>query len=315
MVWPFCKQADSGFGFYSTAAEVTEGIDGSALTAVVTGGASGIGLDTTKTLALRGVHVVLAARNLEAAAIVKESICKEKPDAKIDLLHLDLSSLASVRQFVRDFKSMNLSLNILINNAGVMQCPYQLSRDGIELQLATNHIGHFLLTSLLLETMKESAVESKIEGRIVNLSSSYHKYSYAEGIRFDKINSSEGYSQLGAYGQSKLANLLHCYELARRLKEDNVPITVNSVHPGFIFTNLQRHILMLAYIARIALFYMWKTPAQGAATTCYVALHPDVKGVSGKYFADCNEASTSELATDSKLARDLWQLSEKLVET
>eukprot|EP00250_Pteridium_aquilinum_P035695 c9834_g2_i1 orf=241-858(+) len=205
MVWPFGKQADSGFGFYSTAAEVTEGIDGSALTAIVTGGASGIGEETAKILVLRGVHVIIAARNLEAAVIVKKNICNEKSDAKLDLLHLDLSSLASVRQFVNDFKSMNLPLNILINNAGVMQCPYQLSQDGIELQFATNHLGHFLLTALLLDTMKDSALNSRTEGRIVNLSSSYHWYAYAEGIRFDKINSNEGYSQLGAYGQSKLA--------------------------------------------------------------------------------------------------------------
>lgn len=312
MVWPFTKQGGSGFGFYSTAEEVTEGIDGSGLTAIVTGGASGIGVETSKTLAFRGAHVILAVRNLEAAAIVKENICREKSDTKIDVLHLDLGSLASVRQFVLDFKAMNLPLNILINNAGVMQCPYQQSEDGIELQFATNHIGHFLLTSLLLETMKNSAVESKIEGRIVNLTSSYHKYTYGEGIRLNKINSQEGYTRLYAYGQSKLANLLHCYELARRLKEENAPIIINAVHPGYIHTNLQRHITILAYIGRVVMFHLWKTPSQGAATTCYVALHPNLQGVSGKYFADCNEDTPSKFATKAELAEDLWKLSEEM---
>ncbi|MCO5570894.1 hypothetical protein L7F22_024623 [Adiantum nelumboides] len=312
MVWPFTKQASNGFGFYSTTADVTEGIDGAGLTAIVTGGASGIGVETSKTLALRGVHVILAVRTLEAAEAVKENICKEKSDAKIDILHLDLSSLASVRQFASDFKAMNLPLNILINNAGVMQCPFQLSNDNIELQFATNHIGHFLLTSLLLETMKNTATESKIEGRIVILSSSYHKYTYSEGIRLDKINSPEGYSRLHAYGQSKLSNLLHCYELAGKLKEQNVPVTVNSVHPGYIFTNLQRHITILAYVARVVMFHLWKTPSQGAATTCYVALHPHLHGVSGKYFANCKEDTPSKFATNAKLAEDLWNLSEKM---
>ncbi|KAI5057897.1 hypothetical protein GOP47_0027912 [Adiantum capillus-veneris] len=312
MVWPFTKQSVSGFGFYSTAAEVTEGIDGSGLTAIITGGASGIGVETSKTLALRGVHVILAVRNVEAAETVKGNIFKVKSDAKIDILHLDLSSLASVRQFVSDFKAMNLPLNLLINNAGVMQCPFQLSKDGIELQFATNHLGHFLLTSSLLETMKSTALESKIEGRIVNLTSSYHKYTYSEGIRLDRINSPEGYSRLYAYGQSKLANLLHCYELARRLQEQNVPITINSVHPGYIFTNLQRHITIMAYIGRVVMYHLWKTPSQGAATTCYVALHPGVKGLSGKFFADCNQDTPSKFATNAKLAEDLWKLSEKM---
>lgn len=313
MAWLLGRRAGRSFGSSSTAAEVTEGVDASALTAIVTGGASGIGAETTRILALRGVHVILAARNLEAAAAVKKKICSEKFDAKLDLLHLDLSSMASVRQFVSTFRSMNLPLNILINNAGVMYCPYQLSQDGIEIHFATNHLGHFLLTSLLLETMKESAFRSKIEGRIVILSSSYHKHAYPEGIRFDKINSSEGYTPLNAYGQSKLANLLHCFELARRLKEDNAPITVNSVHPGFIFTNLQRHVLLIAYLWRVVFFYMWKTIPQGAATTCYASLHPDLQGVSGKYFSDCKEDSPTLLATDTKLAQNLWELSEKMV--
>ncbi|PNX97452.1 short-chain dehydrogenase TIC 32 chloroplastic-like, partial [Trifolium pratense] len=152
------------------------------------GASSGIGAETTRVLALRGVHVIMAVRNKVAANDIKEAILKEIPSAKIDVMELDLSSLESVKKFASEFKSSDLPLNILINNAGVMACPFTLSKDNIELQFATNHLGHFLLTNLLLDTMKKTARESKNEGRIVNVSSGAHQFAYSEGIRFDKIN-------------------------------------------------------------------------------------------------------------------------------
>ncbi|KAJ1691344.1 hypothetical protein LUZ63_015499 [Rhynchospora breviuscula] len=305
----------SGFGSASTAEQVTEGLDASKLTAIITGGASGIGLETAQVLALRGAHVIIAARNMEAAYNAKALILENNPKARIDTIQLDLSSLKSVRAFAEEFLSMDLPLNILINNAGIMFCPFQLSKDGIELQFATNHLGHFLLTNLLLEKMKSTAKSTGIEGRIVNLSSIAHHHTYGRGINFEQLNDPTAYSDKKAYGQSKLANILHAKELSRRLKEEGANITVNSVHPGLIMTNLMKHSLFVMNLIKVFTYMCWKNVPQGAATTCFVATHPSLKGVTAKYFQDCNEDKPNILADDEKLAKDLWQFSEKLVKS
>uniref|UniRef100_A0A5B7BUW9 Short-chain dehydrogenase TIC 32 n=1 Tax=Davidia involucrata TaxID=16924 RepID=A0A5B7BUW9_DAVIN len=254
----------------------------------------------------------MGVRNMAAGKEVKEAIVKEIPAAKVDAMELDLSSMASVRKFASDFTSSRLPLNLLINNAGVMATPFMLSKDNIELQFATNHLGHFLLTNLLLDTMKETTRESKREGRIVNVSSEAHRFPYREGIRFDKINDQAGYSSLSAYGQSKLANVLHANELARRLKEDGANITANSLHPGAITTNLFRYHSFVEGLVNKLGKYVLKNVPQGAATTCYVALHPQVKGKSGEYFADSNLAKASVQSTNVELARKLWDFSMNL---
>ncbi|XP_077213240.1 NAD(P)-binding Rossmann-fold superfamily protein [Tasmannia lanceolata] len=305
----------SGFGSASTAEQVTEGIDASNLTAIVTGGASGIGAETARVLALRGAHVVIAARNIEAANDTKQFIVNGNKAARVDVLKLDLSSLKSVRAFVAEFNALDIPLNILINNAGVMFCPYQLSEDGIEMQFATNHLGHFLLTDLLLEKMKNTARVTGTEGRIVNLSSIAHVHTYEEVIRFDNLNDQSGYNDKKAYGQSKLANISHANELSRRLQEDGANITANSLHPGLIMTNLMRHSSLLMKVLRVFTIIFWKSIPQGAATTCYVALHPALKGVTGKYFLDCNEMKPSPLARDTVMAKKLWDFSNKLVKS
>ncbi|XP_065048145.1 short-chain dehydrogenase TIC 32 B, chloroplastic-like [Musa acuminata AAA Group] len=305
----------SGFGSASTAEQVTAGIDASNLTVIITGGASGIGTETARVFALRGAHVIIAARNLKAADGAKQLIQRTAPASRVDILELDLSSLKSVRAFADKFLSMDLPLDILINNAGVMFCPYQLSRDGIEMQFATNHLGHFLLTNLLLEKMKSTAKKTGMEGRIINLSSIAHKHTYKGGIWFDKLNDKDVYSDKKAYGQSKLANILHANELSRRLQEDGAKVTVNSVHPGLIMTNLMRHSFLLMRVLKVFSCVFWKNVPQGAATTCYVALHPSLKGVTGKYFFDCNEEMPSSWARDKKLAKKLWDFSEKLVKS
>ncbi|KAH0691581.1 hypothetical protein KY289_018939 [Solanum tuberosum] len=312
-MWFLSKKGPSGFSPNSTAEEVTQGIDGSALTAIVTGASSGIGAETARVLALRGVHVIMGVRNISAGEQFKETIIKDVPQAKIDALELDLSSLASVRNFASNYNSLGLPLNLLINNAGIMATPFALSKDKIELQFATNHVGHFLLTNLLLDTMKKTARESRKEGRIVNVSSRRHKFSYNEGIRFDKINDQSGYNGLSAYGQSKLANVLHANELARHLKAEGVEITANSLHPGAIATNLFRQHSIISGIVNVIGKHVMKNVEQGAATTCYVALHPDVKGVSGKYYADCNIAEASPQANDAGLAKRLWDFTTSLV--
>lgn len=312
-MWRLSSKGASGFSSSSTAEEVTQGIDGSGLTAIVTGASSGIGTETVRVLALRGVHVVMAVRNMAACREVKKAIVKEIPNAKVQAMELDLSSLASVRKFASEFKSSGLPLNILINNAGIMATPFMLSKDNIELQFATNHIGHFLLTNLLLETMGKTSRESSKEGRIVNVSSRRHQFSYPEGIRFDRINDQSGYNRFSAYGQSKLANVLHTSELARRLKEDGVDITANSVHPGAITTNLFRNISFFSGLVGLLGKYVIKNVEQGAATTCYVALHPHVKGLTGSYFADSNVAQASSQAVNTELAQKLWDFSSDLI--
>ncbi|XP_016189504.1 short-chain dehydrogenase TIC 32, chloroplastic isoform X2 [Arachis ipaensis] len=310
-MWFLGWKGESGFSASSTAEQVTQGIDGHGLTAIVTGATSGLGLETTRVLALRGVHVVMAVRNVESGTKVKETILKEIPSAKIDVMELDLCSMASVRKFASDYISSERPLNILINNAGVMATPFQLSQDNIEMQFATNHLGHFLLTNLLLQTMKKTVRECKREGRIVILSSEAHRLPYQEGIRFDKINDESVYNSYYAYGQSKLANILHAKELTRRFKE-GVEITANALHPGSIITNILRYHGYINAVANMVGKYLLKNVQQGAATQCYVALHPQVKGISGEYFMDSNKATPTHLANDSELAKKLWEFSVSL---
>ncbi|XP_050378733.1 short-chain dehydrogenase TIC 32, chloroplastic-like isoform X11 [Argentina anserina] len=310
----FSKRGASGFSASSTAEQVTQGVDGTGLTAIVTGASSGIGVETARVLALRGVHVVMAVRNMNAGTDVREEILKENSNAKIDVMELDLSSMASVRKFAAEYNSKGLPLNILINNAGVMATPFKFSQDNIELQFATNHLGHFLLTNRLLETMKRTSRESSTEGRIVNVASLGHKFGYREGIRFDDINNESRHNKYRAYNQSKLANILHANELARRLKikqEEGVEITANSLHPGEICTNLVRSFLKTLSLLGI---FMSKTVEQGAATTCFVSLHPQVKGVTGEYFSGCNIIEPSSQAKDEDMAKKLWEFSLSLTD-
>ncbi|MED6135832.1 Short-chain dehydrogenase TIC 32, chloroplastic [Stylosanthes scabra] len=329
-MWPFSRKGASGFSSSSTTEQVTDGIYATGLTAIVTGANSGIGSETARVLAMRGVHVIMGVRNVNSAQNVKESILKEIPSGKIDIMELDLSSMESVRKFALQFNSSGLPLNILIlvmpfwfclllvilrNNAGIYDIPFMLSKDNIELQFATNHLGPFLLTSLLLDTMKKTAHESKKEGRIVNVSSVGHRIIIkCDWFLFDKINDQSSYWGGFAYAQSKLANILHANELARRFKEDGVNITANSVHPGAVVTNLFSHISVTQGVVNKFLRFICKNIEQGAATTCYVALHPQVSGISGEYFADSNLAQASSVGRDIDLAKKLWDFSMNLTQ-
>ncbi|KAL4592564.1 hypothetical protein LXL04_005564 [Taraxacum kok-saghyz] len=308
-MWIFGRKGESGFSASSTAEEVTDGINGSCLTAIVTGATSGIGAETARVLALRGVHVVMAVRNTDAGKKVRETILEETPDAKVDIMELDLSSQASVRDFAAKYRSSGLPLHILINNAGVAVPKFTLSKDKIELHFSTNHLGHFLLTNLLLETMKITSHDQKVEGRIINVSSNGHRFANKGTFSVNQINDESSYYHVYAYGQSKLANILHANELARRLKEEGVNITANSLHPGFIITEIFRDFTIFKVICNAILRHVVKDISQGAATTCYLALNPNVKGVSGEYFCDSNLVKPSLKATDPELAKELWELS------
>ncbi|RCV32943.1 hypothetical protein SETIT_7G043700v2 [Setaria italica] len=292
------RRGPSGFSPSSTAEEVTAGIDGCGLVAIVTGASHGIGTETCRVLALRGVQVVMGVRNTLSGARVREEIVRQIPTAKIEVLELDLSSMSSVRRFVKNFNALNLPLNILINNAGIAFVPFELSEDGIELHFATNHLGHFLLTDLLLEKIKVTAEQSDIEGRIVIVSSEGYKHAYREGIRFHKINDESGYF---------LLNQPHHF------KEQNAKVVVNSLHPGEVCTNIMHHWAFLHGLMCTLGKFILKDVGQGAATVCYLALHPQVAGVTGKYFIDCNATDPKSPATDKELVKRLWDFSASLV--
>ncbi|KAL9409728.1 hypothetical protein AB3S75_048031 [Citrus x aurantiifolia] len=184
-MWVFRRKGPSGFSASSTAEEVTQGIDAAGLTAIVTGASSGIGAETTRVLALRGVHVIMAVRNMAAGRDVKDAIVLQNPAAKVDVMGFGSQFFGLCQEICIGFHRPGSST---INNAGICGTPFMLSKDNIELHFATNHLGHFLLTDLLLDIMKKTSQESNREGRIVNVYSISHWWPYGEGIRFDKIN-------------------------------------------------------------------------------------------------------------------------------
>ncbi|KAK8503829.1 hypothetical protein V6N13_021615 [Hibiscus sabdariffa] len=309
----------SGFGSKSTAEEVTETCsDLRSITAIITGATSGIGAETARVLAKRGARLVLPARNLKAAEEAKAKIVAEFPNSEIIVMALDLSSLGSVRKFGSDFESLNLPLNLLINNAGKFAHEHAISEDGIEMTFATNYLGHFLLTKLLLNKMIDTAKQTGVQGRIVNVSSSINGWFSGNMIRYlgQISRNKREYDGTRAYALSKLANVLHTKELARRLKEMGANVTINCVHPGIVKTRLTRE--REGFITDLVFFVaskLLKTIPQAASTTCYVATHPRLENVSGKYFADCNEARASKLGSDPTEASRLWAASEIMVST
>jgi WW domain-containing oxidoreductase len=293
------SQGPSGFGYASTAEQVTDGLSLAGKTILITGANAGLGAEALRVLAMRGARVLATARTLEKAQVACSGSSEAVP------LACELSEPASVRGCVEAVKAQGVRLDAIICNAGVMALPQLELVCGFEKQFFTNHIGHFLLVTGLLEQLDEA-------GRVVMLSSSVHRQAPKAGIEFDNLNGARGYSPWSAYGQAKLANLLFAKELARRFVGGRK--TANAVHPGVIRTSLQRHMnpvlsATLALAGPIAL----KTVAEGAATEVYVATRPELAGVSGEYFADCNIAKPRADANDPALAQRLWEVSEKIV--
>lgn len=261
------------FGFRSTAAEVIGGIDLTAKRVIVTGAASGIGVETARALARAGAEVTLAVRNTEAGARVAAEIAATTGNRKLRVGQLDLSDMASVAAFAARWRG---PLHVLVNNAGVMALPEQHTPEGWEMQFATNHLGHFALALALHDALAAGG-----GARIVSVSSSAHLRS---PLVFDDIHfARRPYEPILAYAQSKTANVLFAVEATARWAGQG--ITANALNPGAIATNLQRHTGGMRTPPELR-----KTPEQGAATSVLLAASPLVEGVGGRYFEDCNEA-------------------------
>jgi WW domain-containing oxidoreductase len=292
----------SGFGYATSAEEVTRGIDLSGRTILLTGCNSGIGLETLRALALRGARVIATGRTADKARDACAAVAAGRDTLP---LACDLGDPPSVRACVAAVKKEGAPLAAVICNAGIMALPKLAQAFGYELQLFTNHVGHFILVTGLLDQLAE-------DGRVVITASNAHRRAPAAGIEFDNLSGERGYDPWKAYGQSKLANILFAKQLARRLAGTRK--TANAVHPGVIDTNIGRTLPGLSRMAlRIAAPLVLKTPAQGAATQCYVATNPALATVSGEYFSDCNRAEPQAIASDQQLAARLWETTEQIV--
>ena len=290
------------FGEKSTAEEVTEGLDLTGMTAVVTGANSGLGYETMRVLAMRGAHVIGTGRTMEKADAACDSI-----DGTTTPVVLELSDLDSVAACVQQIKGMGEPIDMLICNAGIMALPELQQVNGIERQFFVNHLGHFAFAGGLVDEVKAAP-----QGRIAILSSSGHKWAPEVGIEFDNLSGERGeYDANRMYGQSKLANGLFAYELARRL--EGTTATANAVHPGVILTNLGRHFPKWQQnAAKLIAWTFMKSVEAGTATQCYVATSPLLNEVSGYYFADCNPIEPTPQMRDPQLAAQLWDASIEL---
>ena len=269
--------------------------------AIVTGANSGMGMATVEVLSDKGATVIMLCRSEERGRKAVSALTREK-DRDLDLMICDLGDFASIRDFVRRVKEKYPRIDILVNNAGFISLDRQETSNGIERQFGINHLGHFLLTTLLLDWMRAGS-------RIVNVASGAHKVGK---IHFDDINLRHGYNVVKAYSQSKLANVLFTRELAARLKGRG--ITVNCCHPGAVATNMgvdRETGFGKTVTGLLKPFFL--TPAQGAATAIYLASDDAVAHISGGYFYKCRIAKSSRQSKSRKTARRLYELSEELV--
>ncbi len=276
--------------------------------AIVTGANSGIGYETALALAQKEATVVLACRSLAKAEEAKNKILQTSPSAKLEPMEMDLASLTSVKRFAQKFKEQFDQLDLLINNAGIMMPPYQVTEDGFENQLATNYIGHFALTGLLLPLLTQTPAS-----RVVSLSSLAHKWS---DIQFDDLHFEKGYNKQKAYGQSKRACLMFAYELQRRLAAAGYDTISLAAHPGVSKTNLDRY--FPAFIRPLSTLFL-QNQRKGALPSLFAATAKELKG--GEFIGPAGFqemrgypkiVDSDEASKDKKLAERLWKVSEEM---
>ncbi len=294
----FRSKGLSGFGYTSTAEEVTAGLSLAGKNILVTGCNSGLGLETMRVLALRGACVVGTARTLEKA----RAACETVAGLTVPLA-CELSDPTSVRACVASIVAKGIQLDAIICNAGIMALPKIELAYGYEMQFFTNHIGHFILVTELLNQLT-------LTGRVVVVSSAAHTRAPKGGIEFDNLDGNKGYGPWRAYSQSKFANILFAKELSRRFR--GTQRTANAVHPGVVATNLARYNRLGHLLYAAAGPLLFKNAHQGAATQVYVATSPALATVSGMYFSHSNRTAPRADAENPTIAKKLWELSEKI---
>lgn len=292
----------------------SEVVDMTGKRVLITGANTGIGLETVKGLAERGAEVILACRDQDKAREAILEVQRHHPQARLSSLSVDLADLQSIRTCTEQFYQQFDALDILINNAGVMRTPLWRTPQNLEIQMGVNHVGHFLLTNLLLPALHASSGNA----RVVHVSSRAHERARSLGL--DDLNwEKKPYSSAEAYNRSKLANVLFSNELNRRCRE--MGIYSNALHPGVVRTDLARYMMQnMNFIAKTTIkaaypvyWYLLKDAFHGAQTTLYCACSPELEGVGGKYFSDLKEKMPNRLALDEDLAHELWSISEEWV--
>ena len=269
---------------------------------VLTGGTSGIGRETAVALAGLGARLALVCRDHRRGAEVGSEIAARTGSRDVALHLADLSSQREIRRIAAELLEAYPAIHVLVNNAGVVNLRRELTADGIEAVFATNHLAYFLLTLLLLDRLRSSA-----PARIINVASDAHRWGRLD---FDDLQNARRYRAMGVYGQSKLANILFTYELARRLRGSGV--TVNCLHPGAVATRLGHNNGTVARLLATGLRPFFRTPAQGAETSIWLASAPEVETVSGEYFVRCQPKRSSAASYDEAAARRLWEASLQL---
>ncbi|KAL7374053.1 hypothetical protein ABVT39_020999 [Epinephelus coioides] len=272
-------------------------------TVVITGANTGIGKETAIDLAKRGAKVIMACRDMEKAQAAVKEVIENSGNENVVCMKLDLADSKSIREFAEAINKDEPKLNILINNAGVMVCPYGKTADGFEMQIGVNHFGHFLLTYLLIDLIKKSA-----PARIVTVSSMAHSWG---SINLEDINSEKSYNKNSAYSQSKLANILFTRSLAKRL--EGTGVTTYSLHPGVVQTELWRHLSGPQQFFMKMVSPFTKNSSQGAQTSIYCAVEPSLEKETGGYYSDCAPANCSAAGKDDVLAEKLWELTCQLL--
>ena len=291
--------------------DIDQARDQSGRLAIVTGANIGLGLETAKALAGKGCAVVLACRNRSKAEVARAQILAPHPQASVQCMELDLSSLRSVHAFANAFAKNHSRLDLLINNAGIMMPPYSLSEDGFESQLAANYLGHFALTGLLLPLLAATP-----GARVVSLSSLAHKWS---PIQFDDLQFKKGYDKRRAYGQSKLACLMFAYELQRRLAKAGHSTLSVAAHPGVSATNLFQHLPKVVQVFAPLTSLVFQSAKGGAQTSLYAALGDDIQGgdfcgphAMGEMRGYPVKVGSNRRSRDEAAAARLWAVSEEL---
>lgn len=271
---------------------------------VVTGGTAGIGQVTASALAKAGAQVIVVGRDVDKCKRVVEQIKLETANQRVDYRVANLASQAAIRELATDLGTHLPRIDVLVNNAGAVFFERKLSPDGIEMTWALNHLAYILLTERLMDVLKAAPA-----ARIVNVSSEGHR---SAKIHFDDLQYARKYSAFGAYGQSKLGNVLFTYELARRLA--GTPITVNALHPGLVASSfgsgqgwLSKAVSLVTRLAGVSV-------TEGAQTSIYLASSPEVEGVTGQYFIKCREQRSSPISYDTAVAKQVWDVSQGMIQ-